>query len=51
MDSEGEALGSCVGPLLLEGAVEGFSEGLLLNEGFDVGSALGSFESEGEALG
>jgi len=36
---------------VVEGASEGLADGLVLNEGFDEGSALGRVEIEGEALG
>jgi hypothetical protein len=35
----------------MEGESVGLADGLLLNEGFDVGSELGREEIEGEALG
>ena len=35
----------------MDGASEGLADGLLLNEGFNVGSELGWVEIEGEALG
>jgi hypothetical protein len=35
----------------MDGASEGLADGLVLKEGLDEGSALGSVEIDGEALG
>jgi len=40
-----------VGLWLVVGESEGLADGLALNEGLEVGSALGCVEVEGEALG